>query len=116
MSGGHAPPSAEPTPGPSAGAVVLDIGGDVGAAVVVTPPSMDGLELEIRRAGGAWDGTHVAVRQRCQPRGQTKYAAVFPSLTRGTYELRVRFTKGSAVFPAIVVAGGQVTTAAWPLP
>ena len=35
------------------GAVLLDIGGDVGALVVTMPPSMVGAEIEIAPAGGA---------------------------------------------------------------
>lgn len=34
------------------GAVLLDIGGDVGALVVLMPPAMEGIEVEINRIGG----------------------------------------------------------------
>jgi hypothetical protein len=104
----------EAAPGPSTGAVVLDIGGDVGAAVVLTPASMDALEIEIRAVGTEWDSTHVAVRERIRPGGPSMYAAVFPSLLRGTYELRVRFGPPDAVVHRVEVTGGQVATTNWP--
>ena len=108
----HAP--AEAAPGPSSGAVVLDIGEDVGAAVVITAASMEALEIEIRRAGTEWDGTHVAVRERLRPGGPSVFAAVYPSLHRGDYELRVRFGPPGAVVHPIEVVGGQVATTDWP--
>jgi hypothetical protein len=104
----------EAAPGPTTGAVVLDIGGDVGAAVVLTPASMDALEIEIRAAGTVWDSTHVAVRERIRPGGPSVYAAVFPSLQKGTYELRVRFGPPDAVVHRIEVDGAKVTTTDWP--
>jgi hypothetical protein len=105
----------EAAPGPSTGAVVLDIGGDVGAAVVLTEASMDALEIEIRAAGTEWDSTHVAVRERIRPGGPSMYAAVFPSLQKGTYELRVRFGPPDAVVHRIEVGGAKVTTTNWPV-
>jgi len=71
------------------GSVVLDIGGDLGAAIVHTPANLVGLEIEIRREGTPWDGTHVAVRARSVPGGEV-YAALFPGLQQGRYEVRVR--------------------------
>ena len=49
---------------PAPPAVMADVGGNVGAAVVYTPEALLGRELEIRRAGRPWDGTHTAVRER----------------------------------------------------
>ena len=40
-------------------AVMADVGGDVGAAVVYTPAALLGRELEIRLVGRPWDGTHT---------------------------------------------------------
>jgi hypothetical protein len=110
----HAFASAEAAPGPSTGAVVLDIGGNIGAAVVLTPPTMDELEIEIRPAGAEWDSTHVAVRKRLQPHRPEMYAAVFPALASGTYDLRVRFAPRDTTIHHIDVAGGQVTKTYWP--
>lgn len=95
--------------GPSEkGSVLLDIGGDVGAAIVSTPGSLVGFEIEIRRAGAAWDGTHVAVRDR-HVSGGVLHAALFPGLQYGTYEVRLRGDAASPV-ATVNVEGGHVTT------
>ena len=99
--------------GPSEnGSVVVDIGGDVGAAIVSTPASFVGSEIEIRRCGGAWDGTHVAVRER-RVSGDVLHAAFFPSLEFGTYEVR---RKGDAAGPvaSLTVEGGRVSATRLP--
>ena len=43
---------------------MLDIGGDIGAAVITTPAVLKGEELEIRPSRGGWTGRHVAVLPR----------------------------------------------------
>jgi hypothetical protein len=101
--------------GPSEeGSVVLDIGGDVGAAIVHAPAALAGSEIEIRRGGASWDGTHVAVRARHILNGEM-YAALFPALRHGSYEVRLR---GDATGPvaSLDVEGGRVveTRLAWP--
>ena len=101
--------------GPSEeGSVVLDIGGDVGAAIVHAPAALAGSEIEIRRAGAPWDGTHVAVRARHVPDGEM-YAALFAALGQGSYEVRLRGdAKGPVAF--LDVEGGRVveTRLSWP--
>jgi hypothetical protein len=97
--------------GPSQGAAVLDIGGEVGAAVVHTSAALGGAEIEITPDGRDWDGTHVAVRRRPTPGAGTGavYCAVFGHLRAGTYRIRVR---GSGDRPAgglFSVVGGRVT-------
>jgi hypothetical protein len=89
-----------------AGSVVLDIGGDLGAAIVYTPANLVGLEIEIRREGAPWDGTHVAVRARSVPGGEV-HAALFPGLQQGSYEVRVRGDEEGSV-AAITVEGARV--------
>lgn len=115
------------------GAVVLDIGGDVGALVVTMPDSTLGLEVEIRPLDGQHVGghahthghghgddhdhghehlAHVAVVAR--PVGGGRLASlVFPELEAGRYEL---FEKGrpDAVAMVVTVEGGSVATAEWP--
>ena len=96
--------------GPSGpGSVVLDIGGDVGAAVVYAPASLAGAEVEIRRRDTPWDGTHVAVRARQLPTGVT-YAALFGALAQGSYEVRVRHGEPDGPLAVFDVAGGTVST------
>lgn len=101
--------------GPSEeGSVVVDIGGDVGAAIVSTPATLVGSEIEIRRCDAAWDGTHVAVRER-QVSGGVLHAALFSGLQFGRYEVRL---KGDAASPVatLTVEGGRVSAARLPWP
>jgi hypothetical protein len=92
------------------GSVVLDIGGDRGAAIVHAPPNLDGYEIEIRRRGTPWDGTHVAVRPRRIPDG-VLYAALFPELAQGDYEVRIRGGSDDGAAATLGVEGGRVSHA-----
>jgi hypothetical protein len=113
------------------GAVLLDIGGDIGALVVTMPESTVGLEVEIRpldgqhvhghghaHAHGHAHGhahehlAHVAVVVRPVADGSLP-SLVFPELGSGRYEL---FEKGrpDAVALEVEVVGGAVTSADWP--
>ena len=112
------------------GAVLLDIGDDVGALVVAMPASMVGAEVEIRplrRAAASvahrHEGhhghgeehdhlAHVAVVARPVAGGEVP-SLVFPELPDGGYEL---FGKGQsdAVVLRVDVVGGQVTSTDWP--
>src|SRR5690242_13965715 len=49
------------------GPVLLDIGGDVGALVVVMPADTDGLEVELRPAGATAHGTHPHTHGAAEP-------------------------------------------------
>lgn len=96
--------------GPSEqGSVVLDIGDDIGAAVVRTTHTLAGSEIEIRRVGMAWDGTHVAVRER-HVGGEVIFAALFPEVARGHYEVRVRDDEEGPV-ASFAVEPGRVSDA-----
>ena len=103
------------------GAVLLDIGGEIGALVVAMPGSMVGLEVEIRPLDGQRVPgrshhhdhlAHVAVVDRPVAGGHQP-SLVFPELPAGRYEL---FEKGrpGAVALSVDVAGGAVTSASWP--
>jgi hypothetical protein len=91
-----------------AGAVVLDIGGDTGAAVIYVAVRHEGAEMEIRQPPDDWDGTHTGVRRRRLP-AQSACAAVFESLPAGRYEVRLR---GETL--VLDVQGGRVSEAHWP--
>lgn len=97
--------------GPSQdGSVMLDIGGDIGALILHTPAEMSGAEIEISPSGDDSHRTHVAVRER-RGTGPNRYAAIYPSLSAGTYTLW-----GPNQEPAVqvTITGGQVTEAEWP--
>jgi hypothetical protein len=96
--------------GPSQGATVLDIGGDIGAAVVHTTAAFEGAEMEITPAGSEWDGTHVAVRRRTSPRPdrQPMFCAVFSRLKAGEYRIRVRDDTQHHPSHPLTVKGAQV--------
>jgi hypothetical protein len=94
------------------GIVIVDIGGDMGAAVICTPSELAGAEIEIRAAGTRWDGTHTAVHQRQGP-GITATVAVFGSLRAGHYELRIKDAAGTEHPAPVAVEGAQVTWVTW---
>lgn len=80
----------EPVAGASEAAVVMaEIGDGLGAIVVYVPAEMNEQELEIRSATGAWDGTHVAVRERRLASGSV-HAAFFGGREEGTWVIRPR--------------------------
>ncbi len=102
--------SSEVPAGPSGpGSVVLEVGADVGALVLYTPPSLDGEEIEISRDGDP-RRTHSRVRPRHVPAG-TRYAAVYPGLPAGRYTIWRDERHPAAT---VTVAGGQVTSCHWP--
>lgn len=125
------------------GAVLLDIGGEVGALVVTMPASMVGAEVEIRplrgTVGSVAHHSHQHGRQQGQQQGDHEGhhhhgdhehlahvavvarpvaggevpSLVFPELPDGGYEL---FGKGqpAAVSLRVDVVGGEVTVTDWP--
>lgn len=64
-------------------ALVLDIGGDVGALILVTTESALGLEVEVSRRGER-ERTHTMIRRR-RAEGCDVFAGVYPSLVAGDY-------------------------------
>lgn len=111
------------------GPVLLDIGGDVGAAVVVVPAALLGAEIEARPAEGSGRAhhdhdhdphghdhhhhlPHVGVVARPAPDGSVVHSAVFGALAAGSYELYQR--PDGPVRLRVAVTGGTVTEAVWP--
>ena len=111
------PAAREAELGPSGeGSVVLDIGGTRGAAIVFTPQSMAGAEIEIRPADRPWDGTHTAVRRRDLGEA-VAYAGVFGSLAAGPYQVRLRGGEEEGDDRPVLdltVVGSQVAELQWP--
>jgi hypothetical protein len=92
--------------------VVLDIGGDTGAAVIYTDSSLSGSEIEIRPAGQPWRGVHTGVRQR-DLQDEVCFAAVFGGIATGSYQLRIKGTDTGPIM-AIDIVGGGIAEAHWP--
>ena len=109
------------------GAVLLDVGGDIGAIVLHLSADHEGLEVEIesphvhdhdhehdRQHTHAADHghphrPHVAVVGR-PTAGGLAYSAVFPDLRAGRYRLSI---PGHGPGMDVDVRGGQVTEALW---
>ena len=109
-------PAAAENPHAGQGAVLLDIGGDVGALVVWMPAHTIGLEVEIRPTGasirtGHHHYPHVAVVPRPTASG-TAPTLVYPSVREGEYELFPM--PAGPVAMTVTVSGGRVTRATWP--
>jgi hypothetical protein len=106
-------PESEPVLGPSsAGTVVLDLGGGIGALILDTPAELAGLEIEISPARGGASGrrTHSMVRERRTGAG-THYAAVYPDLAAGDYTI---WRDADTPAGTITIDSGQVTRYRWP--
>ena len=90
--------------------VVLDIGGDVGALVVYTPPEFHGREIEISPVGQATQRVHTAVLERVVD-GRSIFAAVYPNLPAGVFRLWV--DDGPARVTQVEITAGQVAELDW---
>ncbi len=84
--------------------VVLDIGDDVGALVLYTPPDLHGHEIEVSALGvdANLKRVHSAVLERSL-NGRVFYAATYPELRAGNYEV---CCEGA---PTFTIAPGKVT-------
>ena len=89
--------------------VVLDIGQDVGALMIYTKAELRGREIEVSPLGIA-TRVHVEVLER-RANGQPVFAAVFPQLRAGSYEIWEKNApdpRGTAT-----IVGGEVATVDW---
>jgi hypothetical protein len=102
----------EPAAGPSGpGTVIMELGADIGALILYTPADLDGEEIEISRNDQPGSRrTHSRVRPRHMP-GETRYAAVYPSLPAGRYTI---WRAEHSLAAAVTVTGGQVSNYRWP--
>jgi hypothetical protein len=86
--------------------LLLDIGAGTGALIIHAAADRDQAEVEISPAGSGQPRTHNVVRLRQAP-GRSVYAAVFPALAAGGYDVwRDQVTKAGTV----LVQGGQVAS------
>jgi hypothetical protein len=86
--------------------LLLDIGGDTGALVIAAAADRDQAEVEISPAGGG-PRTHNVVRRRAVPGGGAVYAAVFPALAEGDYDV---WLDAAARAGTVTVRGGEVAS------
>lgn len=92
------------------GAVVLDIGADHGALVLLADAAMEGAEIEISPLGPDDRRQHVAVLRRPSLSGHV-YAAVYSPLPAGDYRV---WRSDGTIATVAHVAGGQITQTVWP--
>lgn len=104
--------SAEPVARPHPEAVVLDIGGQLGALVVHWDAERLDTPIEISRAGHDDERQHQHVLER-PLHGRTFYAAVFDQIADGRHTLWV---DGEARARDVRITGGQVTELHWQSP
>jgi hypothetical protein len=85
---------------------MLDIGGDIGAAIVDLPDDTPSGELMACRRGRPADHFHTGVHLRTA-NGITAWVAVFPAIEQGEYSL---LTDDGDEHTPFTVVGGQVTS------
>lgn len=90
-------------------AVVLDIGGDVGALIVHTDAGMLGVEVEISAMGQDDRRSHKDVLER-EINGRPAPTAVFDNIREGSYTLWV---DDVARERDVVVTGGAISELWW---
>ena len=88
--------------------VVLDIGQDVGALIIYTKAELRGREIEVSPRGSA-TRVHVEVLER-RINGRPVFAAVFPGLRAGDYDIWENFPKSGGT---VTIVGGEVATVDW---
>ena len=90
----------------SQSAVVLDIGGDVGALVLYTGAEDDTAEIDISPGTDpAAPRSHNQVHPRRAPAGRV-YSAVYPALAAGEYTI---WRDAHTPEATVVIRGGEVT-------
>lgn len=89
--------------------VVLEIGEDLGAAIVYTDAELHGREIEISPSGADARREHKEVLER-QQGGSPAFTAVFDRIVEGEYT----FWLGDvALSRGVKVAGGSITELDW---
>ncbi|HLJ68931.1 MAG TPA: phospholipase [Chloroflexota bacterium] len=88
--------------------VVLDIGGDIGALLILTEPTDVGREIEMSRKGQS-GRFHNQVHERTF-NGRTVCAAVYPDLREGEYDV---WADETTLAGSITIRGGEVSSLDW---
>jgi hypothetical protein len=92
------------------GTVVLDIGADIGALVIYTPPAWHGEEIEVSPLDDPDRRTHAAVRARYTGAGAC-WSVVIGGLRAGRY---VVWRDPGTPAGEVDIVGGTVTEFDWP--
>jgi hypothetical protein len=103
---GHAAGHVRERPPENTDNLILDIGAGTGALVVHAAADRDQAEVEISPAGTGQARTHNVVRLRNAP-GRSVYAAVFPALPAGRYDV---WRDQAAKAGTVLVHGGEVAS------
>jgi hypothetical protein len=90
-------------------AVVLDLGGDLGALILYTDPSMLGVEVEISACEEDDRRSHKEVLER-EINGVPVYSAVFDKVRAGRHTLWLHDIPRER---GVVVSGGTVAEVDW---
>jgi hypothetical protein len=91
---------------------VLDIGEDVGALVLYTPPDLHGQEIEVSPLGDDARRVHTAVLLRIV-NGQRICAALYPQLAAGEYRIWGDESLGPS---SVTIQPGRVAEVHWAHP
>jgi sirohydrochlorin cobaltochelatase len=89
--------------------VVLDIGGDTGALIIYAQPNLRGQQIDVSRKGSDAKPIHTDVLER-RLNGRAVFAAVFPALERGDYQILV---PEPTLPDAVTIRGGDVAEVDW---
>jgi hypothetical protein len=100
----------ESSPGPSGpGTVVLDIGDDVGALIIIAPAALAGQEIHVSPVHDRAGRTHAVVRER-RLGPATCHAAVYPALAAGEYTI---WRDSGRPAGTVSIGGGAATSYCW---
>jgi hypothetical protein len=89
--------------------VVLDIGGDIGALVLLTGADLNGKEIELSRAVAGAERFHNQVHER-RFQGRVVFAAVYPEIVAGEYHI---WGEGAEPVQTVTIRGGEVVELDW---
>lgn len=89
--------------------VVLDIGDDVGALVLYTPPNLHGREIDVSPLGHDSRRVHTAVLERSVD-GRPIFAAVYAELQAGTYRI---WGDDPSLPSQVTIVGGTIAEIDW---
>jgi hypothetical protein len=93
----------------ASGPAVLDIGGGIGALLVIVPAALLHTEIEVSPAGRPHARTHTGVHQRPM-HGEQLAIALFPALDAGSWTL---WGSGSCATRSVSIGDGQVAEVDW---